>query len=73
MNLFEGLELSFVQIIVPLVILFLTMFLTAYFIKIVFRRFLVKGLYDVFLGVALLYAFYVWAIPMNLGFYEFFK
>ena len=72
MNIFEGVELNTMQFIWPLIILFVTMLATAIVYKLLFG-WLPQKIFNFFIGPVCLLAAYIWAIPMNLGFYEFFK
>lgn len=72
MNIFEGVDLNTMQFVGPLIILAITMFVTTYIFRLIFRR-LPKKLLNFLLGPSALLGAYIWAIPMNLGFYEFFK
>lgn len=72
MNIFEGVKFNSMQFIGPLIILGLTMFATAVIFKILFG-WLPRKLFNFLLGPVSLIGAYIWAIPMNLGFYEFFS
>ncbi|WP_366160596.1 hypothetical protein ABXS71_16920 [Bacillus infantis] len=72
MNVFEGAELNTMQFFWPLLILIGTMFGTTLLYAVLFK-WLPKGLFNLFVGPAALLGAYIWAIPMNLGFYGFFK
>lgn len=72
-NMFEGVDFNQMQFIWPLIILFVTIMLFAIIYKILFQRILPRGIFNFLIGPVCLFGFYVWLIPMNLGFYEFFK
>lgn len=72
MNIFEDVELNTMQFIGPIIVLFITMFTTAIVTRLVFS-WLPKKLVNFLLGPSALAGAYIWAIPMNMGFYEFFK
>ena len=71
--MFEGVEVNWMPIIGPFIILFLTMLVTAFVYKLLFIKWLPKQLYNYLLGPVCLIGLYIWLIPMNLGFHEFFK
>lgn len=48
-----------------------TIFVIIY--TILFRRILPSKLFDFLIGPIVLLGFYVWAVPMEIGFYEFFR
>jgi hypothetical protein len=72
MNIFEGAELNTLQFIWPLMLLIGTMFGTTLIYVLCFK-WLPKRIYNYLIGPAALLGAYIWAVPMNLGFYEFFK
>ncbi|KGM44798.1 hypothetical protein NP83_09490 [Neobacillus niacini] len=72
MNVFEGINLNTMQFIGPIIILFINMILTAFIFNLLFS-WLPKKLYNFLLGPAALFGAYIWAIPMNMGFYDLFK
>ncbi|QCJ45396.1 hypothetical protein FAY30_25925 (plasmid) [Bacillus sp. S3] len=72
MNIFKGVELNSMQFIGPLIGLAATMFATAFLFRLLFG-WLPKKLFNLLLGPAALIGAYIWAVPMNLGFYELFK
>ena len=73
MNLFENVEFNSIQFIGPIIIFVITLIIPPLIIKIFFAKFLTEKLYKFLIGAALFLGLYIWAIPMNLGFYEFFK
>jgi hypothetical protein len=72
MNIFEGVELNTKQFIGPIIVLAVTMFLTTFIFKLSFG-WLPKRLFNLLLGPVALIGAYIWAVPMDLGFYELFK
>jgi uncharacterized BrkB/YihY/UPF0761 family membrane protein len=72
MNIFKGVELNSMQFIAPLIILAITMFTTVFIFRLLFR-WLPKKLFNFLIGPVALVGAYLWAIPMNMGFYELFK
>jgi hypothetical protein len=70
---FENVDLNTMQFIGPIIVLFFTLFIPALIIWLFFSKVLPKVLYDLLLGVTILFSLYLWAFPMNLGFYDFFK
>ncbi len=72
LNLFENVELNTMQIIIPLVLLILCMVSISLIYWLVFR-WLPKLIFNFLLGPIALLGAYIWAFPMNMGFYEFFK
>ncbi|OOP61754.1 hypothetical protein BWZ43_25685 [Heyndrickxia oleronia] len=60
------------QIIIPLVLLILCMVSISLIYWLVFR-WLPKLIFNFLLGPIALLGAYIWAFPMNMGFYEFFK
>ncbi len=72
MNIFEGVELNTMQFIWPLIILAVTMIATVLIFKLLFS-WLPKRLFNFLLGPVSLFGFYIWLIPINLGFYDLFK
>ncbi len=71
--MFEGVNFNQMQFIWPLIILFVTIMLFAFIYKLLFQWILPRGIFNFLIGPICLFGFYVWLIPMNLGFYEFFK
>lgn len=70
--MFEGVELNLMQFFWPLIILIITMVGTTFIYSLLFK-WLPKAIYKYLLGPAALIGFYIWLVPMNLGFYELFK
>lgn len=59
--------------IAPLILLFVVPFVCAWIYSLIFRNILPNSIYRFFLGPVALLGCYVWAIPMQMGFYEFFR
>ncbi|AGK52013.1 hypothetical protein B1NLA3E_01145 [Bacillus sp. 1NLA3E] len=72
MNVFEGVEFNTMQFIGPLIVLIVTM-VGISFVYRFFFKWLPKKLYNFLIGPVALIGFYIWLIPMNLGFHELFK
>ncbi len=72
MNIFEGVEYNTTQFIGPLLVLAGTMIGIAIIFKLLFG-WLPRKVFNFFLGPVTLIGFYIWMVPMNLGFYEYFK
>ncbi|MCP1161238.1 MULTISPECIES: hypothetical protein [Bacillus] len=72
MNVFEGVELNTAQFFWPIVILIAMMIGTTLLFHLLFK-WLPRGVYNIFIGLAALFGAYIWAVPLNLGFYELFK
>jgi hypothetical protein len=72
MNIFQGVKFNSMQFIAPLIILAITMFTTALIFRLLFG-WLPKKLFNFLLGPVAVIGAYIWAIPMNMGFYGFFK
>lgn len=70
--MFEGVETNWMPIIGPLIILIVTMVAVTLIYKLLFS-WLPPKLFNFLIGPVALFAAYLWAIPMNLGFHEFFK
>lgn len=70
--MFEGIETNYMQIIGPLILLFVTMFTVTLVYKLLFS-WLPRKLFNFLIGPVALFGAYIWAFPMNLGFHEFFK
>ncbi|WP_313890766.1 hypothetical protein [Psychrobacillus sp.] len=72
MNIFEGVEIDYMYIIGPLLVLMATMFTVTLIYSLLFK-WLPKSLFNFLIGPVALFGAYLWAFPMNFGFYEFFK
>lgn len=57
----------------PMLLLPTVMFLCVWIYKILLDKVLPTKLYNFFIGPVVLIGFFIWAIPMNVGFYEFFR
>ena len=75
MAIFSGLSLggSLLYFIPPILLLPVVMVVCALVYKIIFKNILPTKIYNVFIGPVTLLGFFIWAIPMNMGFYEFFR
>lgn len=70
--MFDAVEVDWMPIIGPLIVLVLTVFAVALIYSLIFSRLLPKRLYNLLLGPVCLLGCYIWAIPMNLGFHAYF-
>jgi len=70
-DFFTGLKLGadLLYFIPPLILLIVVPLIYAG----IFRRILPTKIYNFFLGPSVLVGFYIWAFPMKIGFYEFFR
>ena len=73
MNLFESVEFDAMSFIWPIIIFIITLSVPPLIVKIFFAKFLTKALYNTLITAALLLGFYIWYIPMNMGFHTFFQ
>ena len=75
MDIFTGLSLgeSLLYFIPPLLLLPVVMIGCAVIYKILLGNVLPKKIYNFLLGPITLLGFFIWAIPMNMGFYELFR
>ena len=75
MDIFTGLSLgeSLLYFIPPMLLLPIVMIGCAVIYKILLGNILPKKIYNFLLGPITLLGFFIWAIPMNMGFYEFFR
>ena len=64
---------SLLFFIPPLILLPVVMIGCAVIYKILLGKILPTKIYNFFLGPIALLGFFIWAIPMNMGFYEFFR
>jgi len=64
---------SLLFFIPPLILLPVVMIGCAVIYKILLDSILPKKVYNFLLGPIALLGFFIWAIPMNMGFYEFFR
>lgn len=64
---------SLLFFIPPLILLPVVMIGCAVIYKILLSSILPKKVYNFLLGPIALLGFFIWAIPMNMGFYEFFR
>ncbi|WP_082786598.1 hypothetical protein [Sporosarcina psychrophila] len=72
MNPFEGIEVDWMPIIGPIIVLIVTVVAVALIYRLFFN-WLPTKLFNFLIGPIVLFGFYIWAIPMNVGFHEFFK
>lgn len=72
LNIFEGIELNTMQFIGPLVVLIIMGSILGILYRVLFS-WLPKSIYNYLLGAVILMAIYLWAFPMQMGFYEFFR
>jgi len=72
MNIFEGVDFNSMMFIGPLIVLFTTISGVCLIYSYVFR-WLPKRIFNYLLTPAALIGAYIWAIPMNMGFFEYFK
>lgn len=75
MDIFTGLSLgrSLLYFIPPMLLLPVVMIVCAVTYKILLGNILPTKIYKFFLCSITLLGFFIWAIPMNMGFYEFFR
>ncbi|UOQ43374.1 hypothetical protein MUN89_15800 [Halobacillus salinarum] len=72
MNIFEGIDFNSMMFVGPIIVLIATMSAACLVYSIMFS-WLPKQIFNFLLvGVALIGA-YIWAIPMNMGFFEYFQ
>ena len=57
----------------PLIFLIVVPLICALIYAGIFHRILPAKIYNFFLGPSVLVGFYIWAVPMKIGFYEFFR
>lgn len=60
-------------LIPPMILLPVVMIGCAVIYKILLGNILPKKIYNFLLGPIAILGFFIWAIPMNMGFYEFFR
>lgn len=75
MILFTDLSLgeSLLYFVLPMFLLSFVMIACLGIYSSIFRNILPSKIHNFFLGPVALLGFYIWAIPMNMGFYEFFR
>lgn len=73
MDILEGIEFNSMEFIGPLIILFITMFGVVFIYRLLLFKFLPVKLYNYFIAPIALLGFFIWLIPMALGFHVFFK
>lgn len=71
----DGLELGteLYYFIPPLLLLIIVPIICATFYALLFKKILPVKLFNFFVGPIVLLGLYIWAIPMKIGFYEFFR
>ncbi len=72
MNITESIDFNSMQFIWPIIILIACMFITAGIARMIFGM-LPNSILKTLVGLAALFGAYIWAIPMEMGFYEYFK
>lgn len=65
--------LSVLYIALPVILLMVVQFGCIFVFSLIFVKLLPIKIYRFLLGCVALVAFYIWAVPMNLGFHEFFR
>lgn len=75
MDIFSGISIGagLLYFIPPMLLLPLVMVVCVVIYKILFGKILPTKIYNFFIGPVALLGFFVWAIPMNMGYYEFFR
>lgn len=57
----------------PMILLPVVMVVCVVIYRIIFIKLLPTKIFNFFIGPIALLGFFIWAIPMNIGFYEFFR
>jgi len=57
----------------PIILLVVAMSACTGIYVVLFKKVLPRKIYNFFLGPVALIGFYIWAVPMKTGFYEFFR
>lgn len=73
MDIFTDISSGLWFFIPPMILLPVVMIGCAVIYKILLGKILPTKIYNFFLGPIALLGFFIWAIPMNMGFYEFFR
>ncbi|GLC88932.1 hypothetical protein LYSBPC_20590 [Lysinibacillus piscis] len=75
MDIFSSISIrgGLLHIIPPMLLLPIIMVTCVVIYKILLGKILPTKIYNFFIGPVALLGFFVWAIPMNMGFYEFFR
>lgn len=75
MDIFSGKSLggSLLLFIPPMILLPVVMVVCVTIYKTLFGKILPTKIYNFFIGPVALLGFFIWAIPMNMRFYEFFR
>lgn len=66
-------SVNFNYLIPPLILLLVVPTIFAFIYTVIFRRILPAKIFNFLLGPVVLLGFYVWAVPMEIGFYEYFR
>lgn len=72
LNLFENVDINASQYIGPIIVLVITMSLIAFLCRVLSKSWS-KELTNYLFGLGIIVSFFIWAFPMNMGFYDFFK
>ncbi|MGN4124822.1 hypothetical protein ACMGD3_07355 [Lysinibacillus sphaericus] len=64
---------NLLHFIPPMILLPIVMVVCVVIYKMIFGKILPTKIYNFFIGPIALLGFFVWAIPMNMGFYAFFR
>lgn len=72
LNLFENVDINASQYIGPIIVLVITMLLIAFLCRVISKSWS-KELTNYLFGLGIIVSFFIWAFPMNMGFYDFFK
>lgn len=75
LDIFTGLSIGadLLYFIPPMLLLPVVMVLCVALYRILFVKLLPNKIFNFFIGPIALIGFIIWAIPMNIGFYEFFR
>lgn len=75
MDIFSDLSIgtSLWIFIPPMMLLVVAMSACMGIYVVLFKKVLPRKIYNFFLGFVVLIGFYIWAVPMKTGFYEFFR
>jgi hypothetical protein len=72
MNIFEGVDFNSMMFIGPLLVLIVTISGLCLIYHFTFS-WLPKRIFNYLLGAVCLAGFYVWAVPLHMGFFKYFK
>lgn len=75
MDIFTGLSIggSLLYFIPPMLLLTVVMVVCVAIYKMLFGKILPTKVYNFLIGPIALLGFFIWAIPMDMGFYEYFR